>query len=435
MGSPESAEEADDSCRVKRAVGDACEPAARRAFLRLPHMHAPETKMTNVWMLAALWFGLALLASLCSIYLRISTALAEIIVGTAAGSLSLLVGANVLGADEPWIKFLAGAGAIMLTFLAGAELDPVVFRQRWREATAVGIASFLLPFLGCAAAAYWLLGWSASASWLAGIAMSTTSVAVVYAVMLEYGFNQTAYGKTILAACFITDLGTVLALGFMFAPFDMKTVIFAGAAVAVFAVMPWLTPRLFRRHGDRPSELEAKYLLLVLFGIGALAAWAGSEAVLPAYVLGMLLAGSVGRDHALIRRLRTLTLGLMTPFYFIRAGSFVSVPELIAAPAAFLMMLVVKVTTKCIGVYPVAKLYGNHHKGAMYTTLMMSTGLTFGTISALFGLTNGIIDQPQYSALVAAVIGSAVIPTLIANSFFLPRELLPKHAEAIQEDA
>ena len=392
--------------------------------------------MTSVWTLAALWFALALFASLCSTYFRISTALVEIIVGTGAQwVLGILIGAAVLGADEPWIKFLAGAGAIMLTFLAGAELDPVVFRQKWKEATAVGIASFLLPFLGCAAAAYFLLGWNVRASWLAGIAMSTTSVAVVYAVMLEYGFNKTNYGKTILAACFITDLGTVLALGFIFAPFNYRTLAFAAVAVAVFAAIPWLTPRLFKRHGDRPSELEAKYLLLILFALGALASWAGSEAVLPAYVLGMLLAGSVGRNHALIRRLRTLTLGLMTPFYFIRAGSFVSVPDLIAAPAAFLLMLVVKVATKCVGVYPVTKAYGSRHKEAMYTTLMMSTGLTFGTISALFGLQNGIVDQAQYSALVAAVIGSAVIPTLIANAFFLPRHLLPAHAEAIQEDA
>jgi glutathione-regulated potassium-efflux system ancillary protein KefC len=392
--------------------------------------------MTSVWTLAALWFSLALIASLCSIWLRLSTALVEIIIGTgAAWLLGMLFGANVLGGDEPWIKFLAGAGAIMLTFLAGAELDPVVFRKQWKEATAVGVASFLLPFLGCAAAAYWLLGWGMAASWLAGIAMSTTSVAVVYAVMLEYGFNKTIYGKTILAACFITDLGTVLALGFIFAPFDWKTLVFAGVAVAVFAVMPWLTTHLFTRHGDKPSELEAKYLLLILFALGALASWAGSEAVLPAYVLGMLLAGSVGRDHALIRRLRTLTLGLMTPFYFIRAGSFVSVPDLIVAPAAFALMLAVKVTAKCIGVYPVTKIHGSKNQEAIYTTLMMSTGLTFGTISALFGLSNGIVDQAQYSALVAAVIASAVIPTLIANAFFLPRHLLPKHAEAVQEDA
>jgi glutathione-regulated potassium-efflux system ancillary protein KefC len=136
-----------------------------------------------------------------------------------------------------------GIGAIVLTFLAGAELDPQVFKLKWREAAAVGLASFALPFLGCAAAAHYVLGWELMPSWLAGVAMSTTSVAVVYAVMLEFGFNVTDYGKTVLAACFVTDLGTVVALGLIFAPFTMKTMTFVGAGVVVLIVLPWLTPR------------------------------------------------------------------------------------------------------------------------------------------------------------------------------------------------
>jgi len=383
--------------------------------------------MTSVWALAALWLGLALIASLLSIWLRISTALSEIVVGTIAQLLiGAAVGATVLGTDESWVKFLSGIGAIVLTFLAGAELDPVVFRRKWKEATAVGLASFLLPFLGCAAGAYYILGWHAMPSWLGGVAMSTTSVAVVYAVMLEFGFNKTDYGKTVLAACFVTDLGTVLALGFIFAPFTFRTLIFAVAAVVVFAILPWLTPRLFRLYGNRPSELETKFLLLCLLGMGALAGWADSEAVLPAYVIGMVLAGTVGKDHVLIRRLRTLTFGFLTPFYFIRAGSFVSIPALMAAPFAFFFMLITKIVSKIVGVYPVTKYYKSPHPEAGYTTLLMSTGLTFGTISSLFGLSHGIIDQSQYSILVAAVIGSAVIPTLIANAFYLPKHLLPK---------
>jgi len=167
----------------------------------------------------------------------------------------------------------------------------------------------------------------------------------------------------------------------------------------------------------------------LLFGLGALATWAESEAVLPAYLIGMILAGSVGKDHILIRRLRTLCFGFLTPFYFIRAGSFVSVPDLIAAPAAFVLMLVVKLITKIIGVYPVTRAFGAPRQEGMYTTLLMSTGLTFGTISSLFGLSHGIIDPAQYSALVAAVIGSAVVPTLIANAFYLPRHLLPDGVE------
>src|SRR5437879_1942932 len=283
--------------------------------------------MTEIWALTALWLGLALLAALLSIWIKVANALSEILVGTVAQLvLGAAFGAAFLGADRAWIKFLAGAGAIVLTFLAGAELDPEVFRRKWKEATAVSLISFFAPFFGCAAAARWLLGWDVEASWLARVAMSTTSVAVVYAVMIEFGFNATDYGKTVLAACFITDLGTVIALGLIFAPFTLKTVLFVGTLAVVALTLPWLTPRFFRRFGGRPSELETKFLLLFLFGLGALAGWADSEAVLPAYVLGMMLAGTVGKNHVLVRRLRTLTFGLLTPFYFIRAGSLVSVP-------------------------------------------------------------------------------------------------------------
>ena len=381
--------------------------------------------MTEIWVLAALWLGLALLATLLSIWLRIATALSEIVVGTIAQLvIGAIIGSAILGTDQSWVKFLSGTGAILLTFLAGAELDPAVFRERWKEAGAIGLVSFLVPFLGCAAAARYLLGWDPMASWLAGVAMSTTSVAVVYAVMLEFGFNATNYGKVVLAACFVTDLGTVLMLGLIFAPFTLKTLAFVGACVAILIFLPWITAQFFRLYGGRPSELETKYLLLLLFGLGGLAGWADSEAVLPAYLIGMILAGSVGKDHILIRRLRTLCFGFLTPFYFIRAGSFVSVPALVAAPTAFFVMLIIKLATKIAGVYPVARIFGSPHQEGMYTTLLMSTGLTFGTISSLFGLSHGIISQTQYSGLVAAVIGSAVVPTLIANAFYLPRHLL-----------
>ena len=391
--------------------------------------------MTEIWALAALWLGLALVATLASIWLRIATALSEIVVGTIAQLvIGAILGSAVLGTDQTWVKFLSGTGAILLTFLAGAELDPLVFRERWKEAGAIGIVSFLVPFLGCALAARYALGWDPMASWLAGVAMSTTSVAVVYAVMLEFGFNATDYGKVVLAACFVTDLGTVLMLGLIFAPFTLKTLIFVVACVAILIFLPWITAQFFRLYGNRPSELETKYLLLLLFALGGLAGWADSEAVLPAYLIGMILAGSVGKDHILIRRLRTLCFGFLTPFYFIRAGAFVSIPALIAAPSAFLVMLAIKLLTKIVGVYPVTRAFGSRHRDGMYTTLLMSTGLTFGTISSLFGLSHGIISQAQYSGLVAAVIGSAVVPTLIANAFYLPRHLLNNSASGTEED-
>src|SRR6202789_1867300 len=347
--------------------------------------------MANTWVLSALWVGLALVATLIAIWFRMSTALSEIVVGTVA---QLVIGAafargGLLGNTE-WITFLAGTGAIVLTFLAGAELDPTIFKTKWREASIIGLAGFFGPFLGCTAIAHYLLHWAMMPSWLCGVALSTTSVAVVYAVMLELGFNVTEYGKAILAACFINDLGTVIALGLIFSPFTIKTLIFVVVSIVVFVALPFLTPWFFKKYGGRVSELEAKYILFLLFAMGGLALWAGSEAVLPAYLIGMVLAGTVGKDHSLIRRLRTLTFGFLTPFYFIRAGSFVSIPALVAAPLAFVTLFFAKMGSKLTGVYPVTKLFGSPNKEAMYTTLLMSTGLTFGTISSLFVLSHGI---------------------------------------------
>ncbi len=386
--------------------------------------------MTHIWAQAALVFGLALVATYLSNRLRIATALSEIIVGMGARALlGLTVGVEAFAVQEPWVKTLAGIGAVLLTFLAGAELDPDVFRLKWREAAAIGVASFLLPSAGCFAAAHYLLGWETMPAVLAGIALAATSVAVVYTVMMEYGFNRTDYGKTLLAACFITDLGTVVTLGLVFAPFTWKTALFVVVLVSAFIGLPRLAPPAFRLLGGRPSEFEAKFLLFALFGLGALATWAESEAVLPAYVIGMALAGTVGRDAALIRRLRTIAIGLLTPFYFIRAGYFVSLPAALAAPLGVLALVAVEIATKVASVYPVARAFGSPHRDAMYTTLLMASGLTFGTISALFGLSHKIIDESQYSTLVAAIVATAVIPTVIANTLYLPRHLLPEIEE------
>jgi Kef-type K+ transport system membrane component KefB len=390
--------------------------------------------MEQVWFVAALWLLLALAAVLVAHWLRVSTALSEITVGTTAQfAIGVLGAGELLNAKAPWITFLAGTGAIVLTFLAGAELDPQIFRSKWKESSAVGLVGFFAPFFGAAAVAHFLLGWAWRPSWLAGVALSTTSVAVVYAVMLELGFNRTTYGKAILAACFVNDLGTVIALGLIFSPFTVKTLVFLACSLAFFAALPFVTPWLFQRYGGRVSELETKYLLLLLFGLGGLAAWSGSEAVLPAYIIGMVLAGTVGRDHFLIRRLRTLTFGLLTPFYFIRAGSFVSVPMLVAAPLAFVTLFLAKMGTKLAGLLPTVRIFGYDGHDGVYYSLMMSTGLTFGTISALFGLNHGIIDQRQYSHLVATVIGSAVIPTAIANAWFMPQHLLPEREKELRE--
>jgi Kef-type K+ transport system membrane component KefB len=252
--------------------------------------------------------------------------------------------------------------------------------------------------------------------------------------MLESGFNRTEFGKGILGACFINDLGTVIALGLIFAPFTYRTAIFVGVSTVLVALLPVVTARLTARYGNRTAAIRTKWILLVLCGLAALALWSGSEAVLPAYLAGMALAKTVGRDDFFIRRLRTLTIGFLTPFYFLRAGSLVSLPTLAAAPLVLLVLFMGKSAAKIFGLFPVIGIFRQRRDERWYYTLMMSTGLTFGTISALYGLNHSIVSRQQYSFLVAAVIASAVIPTLIANAVFLPRHLLSQ-SPADREDS
>jgi Kef-type K+ transport system membrane component KefB len=381
--------------------------------------------MLDIYIIATVWLALAVLSTILANRLKISMALMEICVGALAGYIvSRFFDPEILHPNSEWMKFIAGSGAVLLTFLAGAELDPVSLKAKAKEVTLVGLVGFLAPFMGCAALAYYVLGWDLRASLLVGIALSTTSMAVVYAVMLEYGFNKTEYGKGILGACFVNDLGTVIALGLIFAPFTYKTIILIVACVALFFILPPLTARLTHIYGNRTAAIRTKWIVFVLFGLGALALWSGSEAVLPAYLVGMALAGSVAKDEFFIRRLRTLTIGFLTPIYFLRAGYFVSIPAVVAAPLVFLALFGGKVISKIFGLYPVIGRFRESKKERWYYTLLMSTGLTFGSISALYGLTHDIITRDQYSFIIAAVIASAVIPTIIANLAFLPEHLL-----------
>ena len=373
----------------------------------------------NIWLTSALWIGLALAASLISIRLALSVALVEIMVGAFGG--------NLIGMPlAPWINYLAGFGAILLTFLAGGEVDVEVVRRNVGASIGIGFLSFLLPYLGCMMAARYLLDWPWPQAQIAGISLSTTSVAVVYAVMVETGLNKTELGKIILAACFVTDLGTVLALGIVFTSFSVWLVAFTAATIAVAALLPKVGPWVFAQVGRRVSEPDIKFVLLILFALGGFATSVGSEAVLPAYLIGMAMAPVFQRDPELPHRMRVIAFAVLTPFYFLKAGSLIEGKVLVTGAALIALFLALKMATKFVGVWPLTRFYRFENREGIYTTLLMSTGLTFGSISALYGLSNHIINQEQYTILLTTVIGSAVVPTVIAQKWFLPKIGLAK---------
>jgi Kef-type K+ transport system membrane component KefB len=385
----------------------------------------------NFYYVAAIWVGMALLASVVSIRIAVPVALVEIVVGALAGNVP---GIQQHISQPEFVTVLASIGSLALTFLAGAEIDPVSLRNHWKASLSIGFVSFLLPFVGAFLFCLFLLGWTLHAAEIGGVALSTTSVAVVYAVMIETGLNQQDLGKLILAACFVTDLGTVLALGGLFASYDWLLVVFVAVAVLTLVALPRVIRFAIARLGHRVSEPEIKLLLVILLGLGGLATQAGSEAVLPAYVAGLVVAGVFLHDRVLMDRLRSIAFALLTPFFFLRAGTLISGPALVSGAGVIGVLLAVKLGAKLVGVWPVATAFRLPRRERTYTTLLMATGLTFGSIAALFGLTHHLIDKTQYTELVTVVILSAFVPTLIAQQLFQPEVIDADEEEALGEE-
>ncbi len=370
--------------------------------------------------LAAVLAGAVLLASMVSIEIGISVALIELGVGVVVG--------NAFDVSVPeWLAFVATFAGIVLTFLAGAEVDVPQLRREWRASLAIGVVSFGLPFVAAMGFAYWGLGWTGDASKIAGIALSTTSLAVVYSVLVETGLNRTPIGKLIMSATFVTDFGTVAALSILFVSPNLWIVAFAGASVALIAGLPRLAPWFFSRYGNRVIEPEIKLVFAALFLLVWLGDKAASHAVLPAFVLGLALSSHFAGHRKEQERLRVVAFAFLTPFFFVRSGMNVSVAALWANLGVLALLFGAKMVPKLAGVYPLARRWCAPH--AAFTTLLMSTGLTFGTISSLYGLSAGIIDETQFSLLIATVVLSAIIPTVIAQRFFQP-SVTGEHGDA-----
>ncbi len=358
---------------------------------------------------------LVFLSSLVSLRVGLSVAVVEIVVGAAAGAVGLQ--------PQEWMIYLSSFGGTLLTFLAGTEIDTQLMRERFKESFLIGFFSFLLPFAGVTLYAWLVDEWELPSALIAGTALSTTSLAVVYSVLVETGLSKTTIGKLILSATFVTDMGTALALSLLFARPTIYTGLFIVASLVLIVAAARYSRLVFGhpRIRDKVIEPEIKYVFVLLFLFMYFARLGGGHAVLPAFVLGLLMSrhfAETAETRVVRNRLRTVAYAIITPMFFLVGGMQVSLPLIASALGLFAVLFALKMATKFLGVYFLARRFIPH--GSAYTTLLMSTGLTFGTISSVFGLHAGLIDQTQYSVLVGVVIASAVLPTFVAQKWFLP---------------
>jgi Kef-type K+ transport system membrane component KefB len=364
--------------------------------------------MGYVWLAAALWMGLGLLASALSIWTGVSVALIEVFVGAIA--------ANAVGLTAaPWVDYLAGLGAIVLAFLAGAEIRWTVVRTRAWASLTIGASAFLAPFFSVFLFTAFIGGWSRPQALIGAIALSTTSVALVYTIVSEAGQSQSEVGQIVLAARFVNDVGTIVALALVTAEMDYRLALFAVVMlVAVFAI-PRIASWFLGRVKHAAGEAAIRFLAVALFSLGGLGSISGIEAVVPAYIIGLTLAPILQGHDTIAGRLRTVAFAWFTPFYFLRAGSFLDFAQWSAIAAIAGTLLAIKIVSKCAAIVPLTRAFRIAPRDGWSIALLMSTGLTFGTITAFVGLAHSIIDRQQYAILVTSVIASGTISALIAQ--------------------
>lgn len=361
--------------------------------------------------LAALLAVAVFVASVVSVELGVTVALIELTLGVVVG--------NVFEHHQAeWLDFIAAFASIVLTFLAGMEVDPAYMRRRLGASVGIGALSFIGPFLVSAGAAAFLLGWDTKAALIAGTALSTTSLAVVYAVLVERGLTDTSVGKLLMSATFVTDLCTAVALSAIFIQPNLWFPVFLVVSLALVVALPKAAPWFFGRYGNRVIEPEIKLVFLCLFVLMVLADLSHGHAVLPAFVLGLVMSRHFARHREEQKRMRVVAFAFLTPFFFLKGGLNVSLAAVWANLGLLGALVAAKMLPKFGFVYPLARRADRRH--GTFVTLLMSTGLTFGTISSLFGLNAGIIDRTQFSLLITVVVLSAVVPTVIAERFFLP---------------
>ncbi|MEZ4237425.1 MAG: cation:proton antiporter [Myxococcota bacterium] len=352
-------------------------------------------------------------AGALALELGITSAITEILAGCLLGT---LVDVEGLG----WLEFLSHFGMLGLMFMAGFEVDVAVLRRQWRASLGIGVASFAVPAVGTFALCSLWLGLAPMAAGLVSIALSTTSLALVYQFLRERGRLSGDIGQTILGAATAVDLLSMIALAALFGDMGLATVIFILGLVPAFWALPRIGRWVFERYRGHAAEFEVRFLLLVLVGLGYLSERVGVHAAIVAFAAGLALSDLLENDELVIEKLKGVVFSFLAPAFFLRAGTLFD-PRTIDLSTARVaaVLLVSAVGLKFVGAFLSARVL---LRGlGRYVGVLFNYRLTFGIITALVGLQEGVITAELFSVILIVVLGSGLLPMILLRD--LPNDL------------
>ena len=346
---------------------------------------------------------------------RISSAIFEVLSG--------IILANIFGVKlESWLDFLGTYGGLVLTFLAGTEVEFLLLRKKAKASLTIGTLAFLAPLTAEFLFLSFATNWTLQAKISVGLALTTTSVAVVYAILTEYEIMKLPASRIIIAVTFVNDILTLIGINLISPSFSIYILAtFFTILGSLIFLIPILLRYIVERYGRRAVEMELRFIFASLLGVAFIADVAKLHAVFGAFVLGLVFASTIQKYEDVLSKMRTVTFSLLSPAFFIRAGLLIGLPAVIQNIALIISLLAVKLLSKFAGTYLLSKKLIDESVG-MFSALLFSTGLTVGSITATLARDLGFINQTQFSVAIVTVILSAIVPTLLAKRF-VPRKI------------
>ena len=356
---------------------------------------------------------LIILAGIGALELGFSSSILEILAGVFASNFLKL-------GDLKWIDFLSNLGLLGLMFFAGLETDPELMRKHFWKSLFIGFCSYFFPLISIFYVCHYLLKYSFEASLLIGIALSTTSLALVYPLLREKKLLSLPAGQILLAGAMVVDISSMLTMSFLFEGINAYNLLFTAALLLLLVKLPKWGEKLFERYSGNQIEFRTRFIILVLIALGFLSETVHINEAVLAFTTGIFFAEFFRKDLNTEKKIRALIFGFLAPFFFFKAGYSVKL-SVISPKVIFLSIVLgtIAFLTKYLGtVYATANIF----RSTVYKLagLFFNMRLTFGIVASLFGLNSGIIDEETYVSLLLIIITTSVVASVISNR--LPRK-------------
>jgi len=350
--------------------------------------------------------GLIIIAGLVAIELKITSAIFEIVAGFIAANFFNFSSAEV-------INVLADFGILALMFFAGLEIDFDVLKKNAKSSMVVGSASFLSPFLAIYLITRHFLDFSYEQALLTGIALSTTSIAIVYPMLLRSKERLDDTGRKILAAAMVVDLLSMIALSLLFSDLTILAIGFI-VAFAVFSYfVPSLGKKIFSHYKGNAVEFEFKIILFLILGVGIAGEAIGIETVLLAFILGVITSSVIVGHIKLWDKLRGITFGFLAPIFFFKVGTAVNLAALYENTILISLFVIICFISKYIGTYIATKKYMPEQ--ASYIATIFNSRLSLGIVAATVGYELNIFHEGVYASIIGAVILSSLTASVLTK--------------------